>query len=57
MNWEELLAKYMRWVRECEGVDFIRSGLGLDSPSENFSKEEFEELTRISIDLDAEDFE
>ena len=46
IDYKTLLEKYVDHVKECEGVDFIL--FGQDKSDIDFSKEEWDELKRIS---------
>lgn len=54
MDYEALLRKYVKWVRECEGVSFIESGGFYGDPEAHFTPEGWAELQRIDAEFDAE---
>ena len=48
INYKILLEKYMNYVNDCEGVDFINLGGSCISLDNSFDLEEITELKRIS---------
>lgn len=51
MDYENLLAKYIKWVAACEGVDYIKSGTYYHE-EQHFTSEEWAELTRLAEDVE-----
>jgi hypothetical protein len=47
----ELLAKYMRYVGDVEGIDYVSSGYRGYSGDQTFTPEEWAELARISDEV------
>lgn len=50
MDYENLLKKYMSYISDCEGIDYVRNGPYGHKTAEQlgFSSEEWAELERIS---------
>lgn len=48
INHEDLLRKYMRYVGECEGIDFVENGYRGYPGDQEFTPEEWAELSRLS---------
>lgn len=45
---EELLRRYIRWVGECEGVNYVDSGTWYDDEKAYFTPEGWAELLRLA---------
>lgn len=54
MNYADLLRKYVRYVKDVEGIDFIESGYRGYPGDQTFTEEEWRELIRISDAVDDE---
>ncbi len=48
MNYQTLLLKYIRYIRDCEGIDFIDPIEYRHMSDQEFTYEEWAELQRMS---------
>jgi len=53
MNHRELLKRYIKYIEECEGINFIDSGFsgGYSDDEIHFSDEEKEELRALAKEM------
>lgn len=50
MDHLELLKKYIRYVHDCEGIDFIEGGRRGYKGDEEFTPEQWRELERVQAE-------